>query len=223
MFRTTLRSVLDCVLQSYYVRTIITVWEQGFLLYVPYCFVVLFYFPFRSILSPLYKRRNNNRCMKTKRKVSIDLYYRCVANVVDTSGARVAIELIDGSEEGDDLTMNTKLQRFLHPLDTLAPKLPQVSPHHVLSRGRGGGYIGGGGGRGGGAEGGGRRSWRRKRREEGERGRRGGVGGKERGEGRGRRGEEVCSHRVLAASLSLSYKGREEGRRRRKRRRKRRE
>ena len=123
MFRTALRTKV----QSYYGRSMITK--------TSYCM-------FRTILRsiPLCKRRKANAHTvqqplyedKTY-KVSIDLYCRCVANVVDTSGARVAIELIDGSEEGDDLTMNTKLQRFLHPLDTLAPKLPQVSPLHVLS------------------------------------------------------------------------------------------
>lgn len=50
----------------------------------------------------------------------------CVANVMDRSGSRVAVELIVSESECQE-TVNSILMKDFHPISTLAPNLPSVS------------------------------------------------------------------------------------------------
>ncbi len=58
----------------------------------------------------------------------------CIANIMDSSGMRVAIELMDPEAEE---TMNSILLKAYHPVATLVPQLPTVSGLTGNFRGRG--------------------------------------------------------------------------------------
>ena len=50
----------------------------------------------------------------------------CIAQVMENSGTRVSVELIDSDSDGKD-TINSLLLQRLCPAAELAPKLPEVS------------------------------------------------------------------------------------------------
>ena len=50
----------------------------------------------------------------------------CIAQVMENSGTRVLVELIDSDSDGKD-TINSLLLQRLCPAAVLAPKLPKVS------------------------------------------------------------------------------------------------